>query len=378
MLKVIQSPAKYLQGPDAAVLFGQYAKNLAESFFVIADDFVMKLAGEKVVNGLQSHDIRCHAERFNGECSHAEINRLMAILQKQGCRGVVGIGGGKTLDTAKAIGYYQKLPVVVIPTIASTDAPTSALSVIYTEAGEFEEYLIYPKNPDMVVMDTAIIAKAPVRLLVSGMGDALSTWFEAKACYDARATSMAGGRSTEAALSLARLCYDTLLAEGEKARLAAQAGVVTEALERIIEANTYLSGIGFESSGLAAAHAIHNGFTILEECHHLYHGEKVAFGTLAQLVLQNSPMDEIETVLGFCQRVGLPVTLAQMGVKEGIDAKIAAVAKATCAEGETIHNMPFTVTADLVEEALFSLEVTSRRVRAEHGLPEPKLYRAEH
>lgn len=127
---------------------------------------------------------------------------------------------------------------------------------------------------------------------------------------------MAGGQSTEAALSLARLCYDTLLAEGEKARLAAQAGVVTEALERIIEANTYLSGIGFESSGLAAAHAIHNGFTILEECHHLYHGEKVAFGTLAQLVLQNSPMDEIETVLGFCQRVGLPVTLAQMGVKE--------------------------------------------------------------
>ncbi len=100
---------------------------------------------------------------------------------------MVGIGGGKTLDTAKAIGYYQKLPVVVIPTIASTDAPTSALSVIYTEAGEFEEYLIYPKNPDMVVMDTAIIAKAPVRLLVSGMGDALSTWFEAKACYDARA-----------------------------------------------------------------------------------------------------------------------------------------------------------------------------------------------
>ena len=171
----------------------------------------------------------------------------MAILQKQGCRGVVGIGGGKTLDTAKAIGYYQKLPVVVIPTIASTDAPTSALSVIYTEAGEFEEYLIYPKNPDMVVMDTAIIAKAPVRLLVSGMGDALSTWFEAKACYDARATSMAGGQSTEAALSLARLCYDTLLAEGEKARLAAQAGVVTEALERIIEANTYLSGIGLKA-----------------------------------------------------------------------------------------------------------------------------------
>ncbi|MBN0941719.1 iron-containing alcohol dehydrogenase, partial [Pseudomonas aeruginosa] len=99
----IQSPAKYLQGPDAAALFGEYAKNLADSFFVTADDFVMKLAGDKVLNGLHENGISCHAERFNGECSHAEINRLGAILQQKGCKGVVGIGGGKTLDTAKAI-----------------------------------------------------------------------------------------------------------------------------------------------------------------------------------------------------------------------------------------------------------------------------------
>lgn len=187
---------------------------------------------------------------------------------------MIGIGGGKTLDTAKAIAFYQKLPVLVVPTIASTDAPTSALSVIYSEEGEFEEYLMYPTNPDMVVMDTAIIAKAPVRLLVAGMGDALSTYFEAQACYDAHAVSMAGGESTLAAVTLARLCYETLLEEGYKAKLAVEAGVATTAVERIVEANTYLSGIGFESSGLAAAHAIHNGFTVLEECHHLYHGEK--------------------------------------------------------------------------------------------------------
>ncbi|ECM1961604.1 iron-containing alcohol dehydrogenase, partial [Salmonella enterica subsp. enterica serovar Tennessee] len=166
---------------------------------------------------------------------------------------------------------------------------------------------------------------------------------------------------TVAALSLARLCYDTLLAEGEKARLAAQAGVVTDALERIVEANTYLSGIGFESSGLAGAHAIHNGFTILEECHHLYHGEKVAFGTLAQLVLQNSPLEEIETVMGFCEKVGLPITLAQMGVKEGIESKIHAVAKATCAEGETIHNMPFPVTADSVYAAILTADLLGQQ-----------------
>ncbi|SPZ01595.1 glycerol dehydrogenase [Proteus mirabilis] len=84
--------------------------------------------------------------------------------------------------------------------------------------------------------------------------------------------------------------------------------------ENIIEANTFLSGIGFESAGLAAAHAIHNGFTALEECHAMYHGEKVAFGTLVQLVLENSPLEEIEEVLDFCVQVGLPVTLEELGV----------------------------------------------------------------
>ncbi|MCS3404884.1 MULTISPECIES: glycerol dehydrogenase [Pantoea] len=361
MPKIIQSPAKYIQGPNAAMSFGQYAKNLADRFFVIADDFVMNMAGDKVLSGLAEHDVTCHAERFSGECCRAEINRLMTLAEQNGCRGVIGLGGGKTLDTAKAIAWYLKLPVVVIPTIASTDAPTSALSVIYTETGEFAEYLIYPKNPDMVVMDTTIIAKAPVRLLVAGMGDALSTWFEAKACYDSGATSMAGGKSTAAALSLARLCYETLLAEGEKARFAAQAGVVTDALERIVEANTYLSGIGFESSGLAAAHAIHNAFTVLEECHHLYHGEKVAFGTLSQLILQNSPTEEIETVLAFCQKVGLPVTLGQMGVKQDIQKKIQAVAEAACVEGETIHNMPFPVTPDSVYAAIITADLLGQQ-----------------
>ncbi|NLU18206.1 MAG: glycerol dehydrogenase [Serratia liquefaciens] len=356
MLRIIQSPGKYIQGANALAAVGEYAKNLADHYFVIADDFVMKLAGDTLMGSLQQHGVKHHACVFNGECCHKEIDRLGQELKAHGCRGVIGIGGGKTLDTAKAIAYYQHLPVVLIPTIASTDAPTSALSVIYTEQGEFAEYLIYPRNPDMVVMDSAIIAKAPVRLLVAGMGDALSTYFEAQSCFDAQATSMAGGKSTLAALNLARLCYETLLAEGVKAKLAVEAGVVTEAVERIIEANTYLSGIGFESSGLAGAHAIHNGFTVLEECHHLYHGEKVAFGTLSQLVLQNSSMEQIETVLDFCQQLGLPITLAQMGVSGDAAEKIMAVAEASCAAGETIHNMPFKVTPASVQAAILTAD----------------------
>lgn len=122
-----------------------------------------------------------------------------------------------------------------------------------------------------------------------------------------------------------------------------------------------LSGIGFESSGLAAAHAIHNGFTHLPECHTRYHGEKVAFGTLTQLVLENAPLDEIETVVNFCRSVGLPTTLAGMGITEITKERLGVVAEKACAEGETIHNMPFKVTIDSVVAALLTADKLGAR-----------------
>lgn len=253
----------------------------------------------------------------------------------------------------------MNVPVAIAPTIASTDAPCSALSVIYTDAGEFDRYLLLPHNPNMVIVDTQIVAGAPARLLAAGIGDALATWFEARACSRSGATTIAGGKCTQAAL--AELCYNTLIEEGEKAMLAAEQHVVTPALERVIEANTYLSGVGFESGGLAAAHAIHNGLTAIPDAHHYYHGEKVAFGTLTQLVLENAPVEEIETVAALCHSVGLPITLAQLDIKQDIPAKMRTVAEASCAEGETIHNMPGGATPDEVYAALLVADQYGQR-----------------
>ena len=278
---------------------------------------------------------------------------------------VIGIGGGKTHDTAKAVAYYQEVPVIIVPTIASTDAPCSALSVIYTEDGIFERYLFLKQNPNVVLVDTDIVAKAPSRLLVAGMGDALATYFEARACQASQAETCAGGTCTQAAMALARLCYDTLLEKGTLAKAAADKNCCTKALEKVVEANTLLSGIGFESGGLAAAHAIHNGFTVLEACHSMNHGEKVAFGTLVQLVLEDADADEIEEVLYFCTSVGLPVTLKQLGVEEVIPEQIMAVAEASSAEGETIHNMPFPVTAQDVYGAILAANEIGRNYLGE-------------
>ena len=128
----------------------------------------------------------------------------------------------------------------------------------------------------------------------------------------------------------------------------------------VIEANTLLSGIGFESAGLAGAHAIHNGFTVLEECHHMYHGEKVAFGTLTQLVLENVPQEELEDIILWCIEVGLPVTLKELGAENVTDEQLMEVAKTACSENDTLHNMPFEVTPETVFAAMKAADAYGR------------------
>lgn len=354
--KIVASPGKYIQGPGELSNLESYSRKYGKKAFIIADDFVMNLTKDLITESYKGSESAYDMEKFNGECSKVEIERLKTVALEKNSDMIIGIGGGKTLDTAKAMAYYMDKDVLIVPTIASTDAPTSALSVLYTEDGQFDEYLVLPTNPSVVLMDTTIIAGAPVRLLVAGMGDALATYFEARATSRSNSSTMAGAEPTEAALALANLCYKTLLSDGLKAKLACESNVSNRAVEKIVEANTYLSGIGFESGGLAGAHAIHNGFTALESCHHLYHGEKVAFGTITQLVLENAPIEEIDTVINFCKSVGLPTTLAAMNAENASPEQLMEVAKLASTEGETIHNMPFAVTADDVYAAILTAD----------------------
>lgn len=356
MTKVLISPQKFAMGSGELCNLGDYISAFGNKALLVAH----KDDEARVAAALSASSDKFVSGGFGGECSRSEIARLGAVAREGKFDVVIGLGGGKALDTAKAVGAEIHVPVIVVPTIASTDAPTSALSVIYTEDGAFDEYRFHKRNPDVVLVDSAVIAAAPVRFLVSGMGDAMSTWFEARACGRSFATAMAGGMSTKAALAIAELCFNTLLEDSEKAIAACKAKVVTPALENIIEANILLSGLGFESSGLAAAHAVHNGLTQLEETHHCYHGEKVAFGTLVHLVLENAPQDEIDTVLDYCLAVGLPVCLKDLGVEKLDPARLMAVAKSATAEGETIHNMPFPVTADSVYAAIIAADALGR------------------
>lgn len=315
-----------------------------------------KRFGEMVEESFVTESIGMELLTFQGECSQKEIDRVAEHIRKTNCDCVVGIGGGKIFDTAKAAAYYTNLPVIICPTIAASDAPCSALSVIYTEEGTVESYLFLRQNPNMVLMDSAIIAKSPVRLTVSGMGDALATYFEARASYKHDGPNFANGKALHTGMAIPKLCYEMLLSDGYKAKVALEAGALTDSVETIIEANTLLSGLGFESGGVAAAHAVHNGFSQLEECHAMYHGEKVAVGVITQLVLENAPLEELEEVLEFCVSVGLPVTLEEIGIIDPTPEKMRLVAETACAETDTARNMPFEINSDMVVSAIYAAD----------------------
>jgi len=172
---------------------------------------------------------------------------------------------------------------------------------------------------------------------------------------------MAGGYDTLSAYSLARLCYETLIEYGLSAKISCERKIVTPALEHIVEANILLSGVGFESGGLAAAHAIHDGLTVLEETHKYFHGEKVAIGTLASLFLTDKPRKIIDEVFSFCELVGLPTTLGDIGLYNIREEKLMKVAEAACREDETIHNEPFPVTPQMVFSALKTADGEGKR-----------------
>ena len=354
MLKVFCAPTRYTQGPHATDQLGSEMRNLGLEgpALIVAGRTAMRLLAETWARTFADADMRYQVLAFAGECTSAEIRRGCEAARDAAARVVVGAGGGKVLDTARAIASDMSLPVVNCPTLASSDAPCSALSVIYTEAGTVEEFRIYRRNPELVLVDTSVIAQSPTRPLIAGMGDALATWFEAKTCADGGVKNMRGGASTRSALALAELCYKTLLADGTAAIEALRRQEPDAALERLVEANTLLSGLGFESSGLAAAHAIHNGLTTAPGTHTFMHGEKVAFGLLAQLMLESQPSSVVEEVLTFSNSLGLPTTFADIGIANPDRELLATVAARATIPGETIHNEPMHVSPEMVVEAM--------------------------
>ncbi len=358
MFKKAVFPGKYIQGPGAITELPALIDLLGKHGLILASPSVSNKVLGRCGIDLGAHSIQ--TEVFRGECCENELSRLSAIMTQGHVDVLVGMGGGKTIDTAKIAADRAGVPVVIVPTIASTDAPCSGCAVLYSNEGVFQSVYYQKSNPAAVLVDVDIIAAAPARFLVAGMGDALSTWFEARSCERTHAPNECGGYATTAGLSIARLCYETLLTYGRAAKVASERHIVTPALDHIIEANILLSGIGFESAGLATAHSLHNGLTALAETHSFYHGEKVAFGVLTGLQLADATPQESDTVFSLCEDVGLPTTLADIGLGNVDRQKLILAAEKACAPEQPIHHEAGEMTPAKVLDAMLAADAIGR------------------
>ncbi len=345
-VKILVAPRRYVQGPGALAELGSHLRIFGiENPLILASPSALKACRETIVQSLSQTKVRQTFIEFSRECTFREIKRVKEVCLEGEHDAIISCGGGKTMDTGRAaaagfafnVGVWPPeaikqlgadVPCIQVPTIAASDAATASLSVVYNDRGSEEGTVLIRLNPAMVLVDTAVIAQAPVRGLVAGMGDALATFFEAEASHRSGVPAITGYAATRTALMVTRLCLDILMEYGAKAKQEVENGVPGEALEAVVEANILLSGLGYECGGLAAAHAIAGSFTRIHRQFEPapYHGELVAFSTLTQLIMEGDRAEALDKVLGFMREVGLPATFAHLGLKEVTDEALRIVA----------------------------------------------------
>ncbi|MCL4515650.1 MAG: histidinol-phosphate transaminase [Firmicutes bacterium] len=317
---------------------------------------------------------------YGKDCTEKTISALAGELARAGAGLLVAAGGGKALDTAKAAAFRARIPLVTVPTIAATCAAVTALSVIYSDTGQYLRMEYAVQTPSLVIVDTDIIAAAPRRYLRSGVGDTLAKWHEVnataqKALLDPEIGGTAASFAVQSARAAAYQCYQALLVhapavlgdrsspsaaspgetpETVSTKAASTKTVVPETslLEAVVDAVILLaglaSGLGGKACRTACAHAVHDALTSLPEASRLLHGELVAFGVLCQAAVEHKPARELQELMGFYRRLALPVSLADLGLATD-DPRLINVASQAAASPD-MQNMPFAVSAvDLLD-----------------------------
>ena len=361
---VMGSPNRYMQEKNILAEAGQHIAPLGNKALLVGDDTTLEVVREKLHNSLKENGITFKEEVFGGEVTKKESHRIADLLENDKFDLIIGIGGGKAIDTAKAAAAFSDRKLITIPTIASNCAAWTPLSVFYDENGTFEEYIIFQYSPTLVLVDTVIIADSPLNYFKAGIADTVVKFYEARASAADKEKNV----PTRAALKIAEECKDVLFEYGVKAAVDLEAKKATKELEKTIDSIIALGGmvggIGDNNCRIAAAHAVHNGLTVLPETHDFLHGEKVAFGNLVQLQLENYEAEFYE-LLSLLNKLDQPVSLKQLGLENVTEKDLAKVAAKSCIPEESIHNLPFAVTEKAVLEAIINADYKAEKFLAE-------------
>ncbi|BEV36432.1 iron-containing alcohol dehydrogenase family protein [Synechococcus sp. M16CYN] len=306
---------------------------------------------KQIIIDLQAADLKPTLARLHFDCCEEDLCRL--VSQVRSCDAVVATGGGKVLDAGKLLAHRLNLPCITVPLSAATCAGWTALSNLYSPDGAFKSDITLDRCPDLLVFDHSFVRQAPTRTLASGIADALAKWYEA---------SVSSGDSSDGlvqqAVQMARLMRDQLLIDSPLAIQDSSSAAWARTAEACALTAGIVGGLGGARCRTVAAHAVHNGLTQLRACNHMLHGEKVGFGILVQLRLEEElgnnrlAAQARRQLMPLLKSLGLPVSLNDLGLAHASQGDLQAVCAFACQEGSDLHHLPFSVTATALLEAL--------------------------
>ena len=328
-MRTFGSPPRYYQGPGVFDRLGELVAPLGTHPLIVIDAFMLEVLGERLQASLSKAGVSAQIRPFAGEITYAAVDQLIATLEGAAPSAVIGIGGGKALDAAKATALKLRAPAVTAPTAASNDSPTSASIAMYDDNHVMVSVDRLPRNPEVVVVDTALIAEAPARFLRAGIGDAIAKKFEAEGCWNGSGRTSFGTRPLRTAIVIANACYDTLRTHAAAALAAAERSEPDEAFEAVVEANLLMAGLGFENGGLSIAHSMTRGLVKARGAKEAMHGNQVAYGVLAQLAVEGRGEEELKDLAGFLRGIGLPCSLADLGMTDPTEEEMREIARWT-------------------------------------------------
>lgn len=345
---------RYTIGPEAYEALPAAISAFGQRVFLIGGDKALKAGFVHFEQAIFGTAITLkQAVRYSGPCTIDDAKELAARALAQNAQVIIGMGGGKAIDTAKACAHFANMPVITLPTIAATCAAVTALSVMYHEDGAFDRFLFLAGPPEFAFIHTGVIACAPAKYLRAGMGDAIAKYFESG--FSAR--NQALSYKDALGLSIARTCYEPLSRLGEKALCDCEIGTESkefrEAVQSVIVSTGLVSLLVREEFNGALAHSLFYAMEDMPQIKNCLHGDVVAWGVLVQLIMDGQD-EQAKEVLHLLKKLKTPVTLCDMGIDIGSTSFLKAVGSAP--DQPDMRCLPYQVTDHMVLEAIKKLE----------------------
>ena len=347
--------ASYTIGEDAYQNVKEVCERYGTKALLIGGKLALEAGKEKLEAALKGSSLSIiDTVLFGTDCTYAKMDELAAHAKACGADMIFGMGGGKALDTAKGTAEKAGLPVFTFPTIASTCAATTALSVVYREDGNFDSFYFYDKPARHSFIDTEIIANAPERYLRAGIGDTLGKYFECH--FAARGDRLE--HSSALGREISNMCYLPLREYAEDALKECREKKAGTALEQAVLANIVSTGLVsllvLDQYNCAIAHSVYYGLVLLPgfEEENL-HGDVVAYGVLVQLMVDGEDKQARE-MKAFLEKLGIRTTLKQMGAPTDREALKEVLTETVT--GPDMEHIPYKVTEDMIYDAMCKVE----------------------